>query len=138
MLTVNESTRTDVLIEGMLLPKGSTLLINLWGLHQDEQRYENPDTFDPERYAGFTQLAHDYAVSTDYEARDHYSYGESQLHSVVCWSVSQPAVGQCSCVRVCGCRGRSQIVSWDSPRRTKSVHCGRKVDLGFFVREGLG
>ncbi|KIX02156.1 uncharacterized protein Z518_08095 [Rhinocladiella mackenziei CBS 650.93] len=62
-------------IHGMFLPKGSIVILNIWGLHNDESRFPNPDKFDPDRYAGRTLLAPEYAVSADYESRDHYMYG---------------------------------------------------------------
>lgn len=68
---------TDIWFDGMLLPKGSMVLVNIWGLHMDEDRYHEPDKFEPDRHDGKTSLANEYAVSSDYDARDHYNYGES-------------------------------------------------------------
>lgn len=49
--------------------------MNTWGLHHDEKQFANPDVFNPDRYAGKTLSAADYATSPDYENRDHYVYG---------------------------------------------------------------
>lgn len=59
----------------MHIPKGSTIILNVWGLHHDPIRFPNPDVFDPDRYAGRTLLAPEYATSADFEKRDHYGYG---------------------------------------------------------------
>ncbi|KAI9879658.1 MAG: hypothetical protein M1830_007765 [Pleopsidium flavum] len=65
----------DDWVDGRFLPKGTTILINVWGLHHDETIFPDPDTFDPERYSKRTLLAPEYATSADYESRDHYGYG---------------------------------------------------------------
>lgn len=65
----------DDWVDGKFLPKGTVIILNVWGLHHDEKAFPDPDNFDPERYAGRTQLAAEYAVSPDYEQRDHYGYG---------------------------------------------------------------
>ena len=62
----------------MSIPKGSTVILNVWGLHHDPERHPNPDAFDPERYAGRTRLAPDYAASADFDQRDHYGYGSGR------------------------------------------------------------
>jgi len=61
--------------EKTFLPAGTTVMLNVWGLHHDEERFPNPDKFDPSRFEGRTKLAAEYAASGDYEARDHYIYG---------------------------------------------------------------
>ncbi|KAE8378183.1 cytochrome P450 [Aspergillus bertholletiae] len=74
-LGIPHSLSQDEWIDGKHLPKGATVFINGWALHHDERRYPNHDVFDPDRYAGYTRLASEYAVSSDYENRDHYNYG---------------------------------------------------------------
>ncbi len=51
------------------------IFLNVWGLHHDESKFPNHDTFDPDHYKGRTLLAAEYANSADYENRDHYDYG---------------------------------------------------------------
>lgn len=62
----------------MTIPKGATVILNVWGLHHDPVKFPNPDIFDPERFAGRTLLAPEYANSSDYENRDHYGYGSGR------------------------------------------------------------
>ncbi|KAI7658152.1 putative cytochrome P450 [Hortaea werneckii] len=62
-----------------LLPKGTTIILNAWGLHHDPTRFANPSTFDPDHYATTstsptTLLATDLA-NGPWEKRDHYGYG---------------------------------------------------------------
>ncbi|KAI0199291.1 cytochrome P450 2D18 [Astrocystis sublimbata] len=62
-------------IDGLRIPRGSAVIMNIWGIHHDPKRFENPDTFNPDRYQGQTQLASVYANSGDYQNRDHFGYG---------------------------------------------------------------
>ncbi|KAE8337413.1 hypothetical protein BDV24DRAFT_154362 [Aspergillus arachidicola] len=72
------SLSEDQWINGKLLPKGATVVINLWDMHHDEKRYADDDVFNPDRFEGFTQLASEYVGSSDYEKRDHYAYGNGR------------------------------------------------------------
>ncbi|KAJ5769077.1 hypothetical protein N7520_003636 [Penicillium odoratum] len=65
----------DDWVNGYLLPKGTTVFLNVWGLHHDESVFPNPEVFDPSRYKGRHNLASDSAASPDYMQRDHYIYG---------------------------------------------------------------
>lgn len=68
----------DDTINGMAIPAGSTVILNVWNLHHDPVRFPDPDVFDPERFAGRTLLAPEYAASADFEKRDHYGYGSGR------------------------------------------------------------
>ncbi|KAB8253715.1 putative cytochrome P450 [Aspergillus pseudonomiae] len=68
----------DDWIDGYLIPKDATVIINSWGLHHDETRFSNPDVFDPDHYKGQTTLAPELAAAADYESRDHYGYGSGR------------------------------------------------------------
>ncbi|KAF1994944.1 cytochrome P450 [Amniculicola lignicola CBS 123094] len=59
--------------EGMLIPKDATIMIPHWALHHSQ--YDDPDTYNPDRYLNHPGLASEYAASQDYQNRDHYSYG---------------------------------------------------------------
>ncbi|RHZ50595.1 uncharacterized protein CDV56_103787 [Aspergillus thermomutatus] len=65
----------DDWIDGHLIPKGTTVIVNGWGLHHDKRRFPNSDVFDPDHYRGQTALASDLAGAPDYNSRDHYGYG---------------------------------------------------------------
>ncbi|KIA75506.1 hypothetical protein HK57_00005 [Aspergillus ustus] len=65
-------------IEGQKIPKNSTIVVNIWGIHHDPTRYPNPDTFDPYRFTNQTQPAPVYANAGDYKKRDHFGYGSGR------------------------------------------------------------
>ncbi|KAI0469314.1 cytochrome P450 2D18 [Xylaria cf. heliscus] len=69
------ATNQDDEVDGMSIPKGSTVILNIWGIHHDPNHYENPEIFDPSRFQNQTRLASVYANSGGYEKRDHFSYG---------------------------------------------------------------
>lgn len=68
-------TREDEWIDGKFLPRGTTLILNTWGLHRDPERFPSPDVFDPDHYLGVTKLASELATAANAEERDHYGYG---------------------------------------------------------------
>ncbi|KAK1230345.1 hypothetical protein PQX77_006555 [Marasmius sp. AFHP31] len=35
---------------GFLIPKGTAIFVNVWGMFHDPDMYDHPDTFDPDRY----------------------------------------------------------------------------------------
>jgi cytochrome P450 len=39
-------------VGGTAVPEGSTVLVNVFGLHRDAARYPDPAAFDPERFLG--------------------------------------------------------------------------------------
>ena len=69
------------MVDGYLLPKGSILFLNVWGVHHDEKRFPNPDVFDPDHFRGQTSLAAEYANIADPDGRDHYGYGMFDLYT---------------------------------------------------------
>lgn len=73
-LAFPHATAEDDWIDGMFLPKGTTIIVNAWGLHNDDTRFKNPETYDPDHFAGVTTLAADLANGA-YDKRDHYGYG---------------------------------------------------------------
>jgi cytochrome P450 len=64
----------DDWVDGYLIPKGTTVIINAWGMQHDATKYKNPEAFDPDHFAGCTKLAPELANGA-YEERDHYGYG---------------------------------------------------------------
>lgn len=59
----------------MLIPKGSTVVLNVWGMHHDKNRWSHPEDFEPDRFSEYVALAPSYAASGEWEKRDHYGYG---------------------------------------------------------------
>ncbi|KAF3480833.1 cytochrome P450 2D18 [Arthroderma uncinatum] len=72
------ATSKESTIDGMAVPAGSTVILNVWGLHHDGVKHVDPDQFNPLRYQCRTDLAPTYASSPDYENRDHYGYGSGR------------------------------------------------------------
>ncbi|KAK3686112.1 cytochrome P450 [Podospora appendiculata] len=60
---------------GYKIPKGATVVCNVWALHTDPVRYPNPRTFDPSRYASDFQSSSDAARAADVTQRDHFGFG---------------------------------------------------------------
>ncbi|KAK5130310.1 hypothetical protein LTR08_002234 [Meristemomyces frigidus] len=56
------------------LPKGTVVIVNAWGLQHDPARFAQPEDFDPEHFAGCTELATELANGS-WQKRDHYGYG---------------------------------------------------------------
>ncbi|KAL1625631.1 hypothetical protein SLS56_007215 [Neofusicoccum ribis] len=69
------SQAKDDWIDGKLLPKGTTVITNAWGIHMDPNVWKDPEVFDPNRYSGHTKLAPEYVARGDSKERDHYGYG---------------------------------------------------------------
>ncbi|KAK4508806.1 hypothetical protein PRZ48_002545 [Zasmidium cellare] len=65
---------SDDTINGYHLPKGTTVIVNAWGMHMDPDRFANPEKFDPDHFKGSTRLAPDLA-NGKWQDRDHYGYG---------------------------------------------------------------
>ncbi|MCJ1231328.1 hypothetical protein MMC12_008005 [Toensbergia leucococca] len=69
------SLQKDDHVDGMFIPKGSTIIINAWGLHYSESHFPNPDTFNPDNYFNHPLSSAHYANAADYASRDHYGFG---------------------------------------------------------------
>ena len=76
LIPVAEDDASDEHVDGMHLPKDSTVILNVWALHHSEDRWKSPERFVPERYEDFPGLAPIYASSKD--QRDHLGYGASR------------------------------------------------------------
>jgi cytochrome P450 len=46
-LSFPHALNQDDWVNGYLLPKGTTVFLNVWGLHHDESVFRNPERFDP-------------------------------------------------------------------------------------------
>ncbi|KAK8877624.1 cytochrome P450 oxidoreductase [Apiospora arundinis] len=72
-LGVSHALAQDDWVGGYHLPKGSTVVLNVWGMHRNEQRWDHVEDFDPDRYVTHPKLASQY--TSDGPDRDHFGYG---------------------------------------------------------------
>ncbi|KZT22572.1 cytochrome P450 [Neolentinus lepideus HHB14362 ss-1] len=49
-LSISHATTEEDVYEGYFIPKGTTVLMNLWAIHRDERTYPEATKFKPERY----------------------------------------------------------------------------------------
>ncbi|KAJ3762519.1 cytochrome P450 [Lentinula raphanica] len=76
-LAIPHATLEDDWYEGYLIPKGTTVLANVWSMNHDEDVYgPDVDQFKPERYLEQSEDGTGYALRPQYENDDgHSSYG---------------------------------------------------------------
>ncbi|KAF2653084.1 cytochrome P450 [Lophiostoma macrostomum CBS 122681] len=65
----------DDLYNGYRIPKGATVVVNVWGISRDENRHAKPSVFDPTRYIDDRQSAAESALDSDPANRDHFVFG---------------------------------------------------------------
>ncbi|CAE6410582.1 unnamed protein product [Rhizoctonia solani] len=61
--------------EGHFIPKHTTLICNVWAIHSNPERYENPDLFNPDRFIGHKLSMSQSMVQSDPFKRDHFAFG---------------------------------------------------------------
>ncbi|XP_077998178.1 cytochrome P450 2U1-like [Glandiceps talaboti] len=49
-IPVSHMTSESVTLHGYSIPKNTTVLLNLWGVHMDATEWENPEVYDPGRF----------------------------------------------------------------------------------------
>ena len=49
-LSLPHKTKVDTTLQGYSIPKGTTVLTNLWSFHHDPDIWDNPDAFRPEQF----------------------------------------------------------------------------------------
>ena len=49
-LSVPHKAKVDTTLQGYRIPKGTTVLTNLWSLHHDPDIWDDPNSFSPERF----------------------------------------------------------------------------------------
>ncbi|OTB07018.1 hypothetical protein M426DRAFT_54404 [Hypoxylon sp. CI-4A] len=67
-------TRDDEYM-GYKIPKGAGVMWNVWTIHQDPNRYSDPQRFDPARWAHDSQTSVEAAHNPDVSKRDHFLFG---------------------------------------------------------------
>ncbi|KAK2012068.1 cytochrome P450 [Colletotrichum eremochloae] len=60
---------------GYEIPKGAGVILNVWAINMDEDRWEDPRAFNPSRYVGDNQNSFESASNSDPSKRDHYVFG---------------------------------------------------------------
>ncbi|KFY39520.1 hypothetical protein V494_03953 [Pseudogymnoascus sp. VKM F-4513 (FW-928)] len=74
-LGIPHATSKSDVVDGRTIPNGTIVFPNLTALSRDSDRYQDPDTFEPERFLGDDLDASSSAVHPDYMKRDHFHYG---------------------------------------------------------------
>ncbi|XP_053553863.1 cytochrome P450 1B1-like [Bombina bombina] len=49
-VTIPHSTTSDVIIDGFYIPKDTVVFVNQWSVNHDEDKWTNPEVFEPERF----------------------------------------------------------------------------------------
>jgi cytochrome P450 len=60
---------------GYRIPKGAGVICNVWSVHRDPTRHQNPHEFNPDRYKDDCQTAAEAANNPDASKRDHFVFG---------------------------------------------------------------
>ncbi|KAL1885084.1 hypothetical protein Plec18167_001741 [Paecilomyces lecythidis] len=72
---VPHATTNDDEYNGYKLPAKTGVMINVWALNNDPERYPNPRNFDPDRYKNDFLRAQESATLSDPYQRDHFTFG---------------------------------------------------------------
>ncbi|KAJ3545430.1 hypothetical protein NM208_g2508 [Fusarium decemcellulare] len=75
LLGVPHAVTRDDEYMGYKIPKGASVVWNVWAIHMDENRHPNPRVFDPSRYADDLQTAGEAASNPDPSKRDQFVFG---------------------------------------------------------------
>ncbi|KAH7161080.1 cytochrome P450 [Dactylonectria macrodidyma] len=70
---VPHSAKEDDVYNGMIIPKGSMVMMNVWTLNH--QRFANARDFDPMRHSAESTLVENNAISQDSPKRLHFTFG---------------------------------------------------------------
>ncbi|KAI0430783.1 cytochrome P450 [Xylaria sp. FL1042] len=75
VLGVPHAVIQDDLYKGYRIPKGASVLFNVWAIHNDPKRHPDPRRYDPSRWAGDDQNSIQAALNADPTKRDHFTFG---------------------------------------------------------------
>ncbi|KAF4598324.1 hypothetical protein EYR38_006721 [Pleurotus pulmonarius] len=65
----------DFVYNGYFIPKNTVMVLNVYALHHNEERYQDPWTFNPDRYLGDSLNASESSKLGDPLLRDHWAFG---------------------------------------------------------------
>ncbi|KAK1988192.1 cytochrome P450 [Colletotrichum cereale] len=78
-LAIPHATTQDDIYEGYHIPANTTIFMNIWAIGHDPDEYDDPDTFNPERFIGSTYGVKESDRSTkenqDQSRRPTYGFG---------------------------------------------------------------
>lgn len=69
------AAKEDIEYQGVVIPKGALLVNNVYAIHHDPKRHDNPREFKPERYWGDNKSAFESAQSANAAGRDNFTFG---------------------------------------------------------------
>ena len=72
---VPHATTEDDVYNGYKIPKGASIVLNIWSIHRDPERYSRPERFEPQRFLGDDTHAAESANLADVTQRDHFGFG---------------------------------------------------------------
>ncbi|KAF4499906.1 cytochrome p450 [Fusarium agapanthi] len=75
MLGIPHATTQQDSYLGYHIPKGATVIIDVWAIHNDPTRHPSPRQFNPMRYINDQQTSIEAANNPDPTKRDHYVFG---------------------------------------------------------------
>ncbi|TGJ85544.1 hypothetical protein E0Z10_g3187 [Xylaria hypoxylon] len=75
MLGIPHAVTRDDTYMGYRIPKGSTVVMNVWAVHNDPKRHPIPWRFEPMRYIDDRQTSIDASNNSDATKRDHFVFG---------------------------------------------------------------
>ncbi|RWA04264.1 hypothetical protein EKO27_g10840 [Xylaria grammica] len=75
ILGIPHAVTQDDMYMGYRIPRGSTVIMNVWAVHNDPKRHLIPWRFEPMRYIDDQQTSIDAANNPDVTKRDHFAFG---------------------------------------------------------------
>ncbi|KAJ8128204.1 hypothetical protein O1611_g5430 [Lasiodiplodia mahajangana] len=75
VLGIPHATTRDDEYLGYHIPKGASVMLNVWAIHNDPSRHPDPRRFDPSRWAHDGQTSAEAAINRDVSKRDQFVFG---------------------------------------------------------------
>ncbi|KAF2963027.1 hypothetical protein GQX73_g10544 [Xylaria multiplex] len=89
VLGVPHAVIQDDLYQGYRIPKGASVLFNVWAIHNDPRRHPDPRRYDPSRWAGDDQNSIQAALNADPTKRDHFTFGAGMSRILWAFNVNR-------------------------------------------------